>query len=517
MQLGEEKNPNFLIDEKNYKHHIVAKLGEGGQGAVYSTRDENVVIKVVIDEETQEIIQNEEMYEQFKQTIDEVRILNLPEDLPIAKPIHMLKKPYNGYIMRLLSNMVPIKTLINGPKTGLSQFYIDTGGLKHRLEILQKAARILARVHSLPVVYADISPENIFISADKDATEVWFIDADNMRYTIDFKKAIFTPGYGAPEIVKSTCSNNTLSDVYSFALLAFEVLALQAPFEGELVVNGGGWDTGEAEDSWDEDTEVEEQDDWDKTPPDDQQPATNDYYEKAARGEIPWIEDENDNRNFTKKGIPRNIILSPAIRALFQRTFGAEGRSNPASRPTMKQWYDVLQQAVDATVTCKKCTSTFYIGHNTCPFCNEGRDPVFYGQIYDRYFVKEIVDKINNTDPGLKIFPEAKLEEESITDEVLYSKVGFKAFDQTPGVNYFYNVHTDDIFLQDDVTPMIELKQSSIISIKNLSDRVIEIEDKYEQRTLYKNEIYDCRTLEDVKLQIPLGELKTRNISFRVI
>jgi serine/threonine protein kinase len=473
MKTHNESNnrlSNSVTDDKGYRHQLSVKLGQGGQGAVFRTMDRNVVIKALVDGMTGEIVKNEVRYEMFKSDINEVRILKLPDGIHIAKPIHILKKPNCGYIMRLLSDMVPIRKLIVSKDRDLKQFYLNTGGLRRRLHILAEAAKILTRIHSIPVVYADISPENVFISEDVSAKEVWFIDSDNMRHSVDFRKPIYTPGYGAPEIVKRTAGNNTLSDVYSFALLAFEVLALIAPFDGELILNGGGWD--------DEDK---------------------DYNAMAERGEVPWIEDEDDDSNFSDRGIPRRVVLSgnSNLRGLFQQTFSKAGRESPVSRPSMRKWYEVLTQAADATLTCKECGATFYIGNNNCPFCNGIRERVCLAQVFDRYL----------------------LEDDSGNQVEHYSKGVYKIFDITGKSEYQYlnSFHTGDSLLGSEIEDTFELSFERVVIVRNLTRTEMTIVHQGHLKLLPALGMYDCADLDEAVIQIPIHETRTRHISFRMI
>lgn len=475
----------YLIDEHGYKHYLDKKLGQGGQGAVFSTTDKNVVIKVVLNQSTGQIVSNKDRYIKFKDNIDEVRILPLPKDMHIAKPIHLLKEPINGYVMRLLSDMIPIKKLIIPDEDSITKFYIKTGGLRRRLALLKNIAKDLARLNSMSIVYADISPENIFVSSNIEEEETWFIDADNMRYMIDFDKPIYTPGYGAPEVVRCIASNNTLSDIYSFAILAFELLSLTSPFEGELLLDGENW-----EDEWSDEI---------------------DYYEKAERGEIPWIEDKEDDSNFSDKGIPRSIVLSSKLMELFQRTFGREGRENPLSRPSMSEWYEVLSQAESATIKCKKCNSTFYLGKNLCPFCNEQRDRIYQVRIYD-YFNKAsiLVDDIceeNNFN--------CEIRDEDIS---LFKQVGFKVLDIDNEKKYLYSNEVMNILISDEITKAIEIEKKQLTTaIKNLMDRDIIVIDQNQVHNLKKNESYHFYDLENIKVLIKTDNLVEKRVFFKLL
>jgi DNA-binding helix-hairpin-helix protein with protein kinase domain len=458
-----------VTDDKDYIHQLTEKLGQGGQGAVFRTTDRNVVVKALVDLVTGDIVADEAKYNSFKSDIDEIRILKLPEGIHIAKPVHLLKEPHCGYVMRLLSDMVPIRKLMISKEKDVRRFYIETGGLRRRLQLLAETARMVTRLHSLPVVYADISPENIFVSGDVSAREVWLIDSDNMRHTVDFGKSIYTPGYGAPEVAKGISGNNTLSDVYSFALLAFETLAMIAPFDGELVVNGGGWDN-------------EDQD----------------YGAMAERGELPWIDDPEDDTNYSDLGIPRRYVLSPQLKELFQQTFSRAGRQNPAERPSMRKWYDVLRQAADATLTCTDCGATFYVGHNECPFCKAVRQKVCMAQAFDRYL----------------------LEDEDGSRQEYYSKGPMKILDTalSSAVQTLESYLTRDLLLDDEIGTAIELSFGRVTKLRNVTalEMAIAHNGKFE-RLPPNGGLYDCTALDQAFLHIPIDETKSRHISFRMI
>lgn len=457
-----------VTDEKMYRHQITEMLGRGGQGAVFRTSDRNVVIKALVDETTGEMIRDDGQYEAFKAGINEVRILNLPEGIHIAKPVHLLRRPYCGYVMRMLSDMVPIKSLMLSKDKSITSFYLETGGLRRRLQLLAEAAKVLSILHSLPVVYADISPENIFVSRDVGATEVWFIDSDNMRHTVDFSRPIFTPGYGAPEVVRRTGVNNTKSDVYSFALLAFEVLAQTHAFEGELVTGGGGWDDGDQ-----------------------------DYNDLAAKGGVPWIEDEEDDANFSNYGIPRRIVLSSNMRKLFQATFGSAGRADSSARPSMRKWHEVLRQAADLTVTCPNCSATYYVEHSQCPFCEEYRSRTCLVKVSDWY-------RIEN--------------EEGIIEDHYVRNV-WKSLDiRKDKEQLLLTYHVLPTVLEDPAEPVVEIHFGERYTLlRNLIDRNMDIVHGTRRKSLAGFGTYDCPDLDGAVLHIPLSETRSRHITFTMI
>lgn len=433
----------YVVDENGQKHQLTEKLGQGGQGAVWKTSDPNIIVKMKIDSVTGEPVVDEAEYEKYKAGLDEVRTLDLPEGIHVAKVASMLQRPYCGYTMRMLSNMKSVKYWIRsfGENTVPPAFFRDTGGLRYRLRFLSKAAGIFAKLNYHSVVYADLSPDNLFVSADNQAGQVWLIDADNMRYFFDVNRQIMTPGYGAPEVIAG--GMNTLeSDEYTFAVLAHEILTLNSPFNGEMLSEtGDGWDE---EDNWDTSSESSES--------------------KDIGEYIPWIYDPHDTRNAVAQGmgLSPDIVMTDRMKELFYRNFSEEGQKNPASRPTMREWYEELRRAETLVVTCEHCRNTYFMKSQQkeeCPFCKKLRNrPVFYAQIIDQYDFDSIVDAENlSVDEFNKKgdFGIAHLTKEEVNST---RQVGKRIFDDADGTYAFYNYQTDDLFALTDEEYTIGIK-----------------------------------------------------------
>lgn len=507
MSTTEMNMPTYLVDEEGHKHYLKKMLGKGGQGAVYQTNDENVVIKVVLNNDG-EIDRDERRYSYYKDQIDDVRILDIPQGVNVAKPILMLKKPYSGYVMRLLSGMVPIRNLMfTGSVQDPLKHYMETGGLRRRLQLLSKLARMFAQLQANSIVYGDISENNFFISRDVRENEAWLIDADNMRYTIDFNKVVSTLGYVAPEIAKGQSGNTTYSDVYSFAILALKILAFVGPFEGNLLFGKSESDF----DDWEEDEtqDVEEQDDWEF---DGDQSAEKSNALKAEHGELPWIEDEDDDSNRSDLGIKREYVLSKNLKALFQRTFGKEGREDPTKRPTMDEWYDVLQRASMATIICHNCKTTYYMNFETCPFCNSGvKRPLFIQvRMLDVFDVNSMLEEA-----GMEDFEKVDYESVEGTKRRI-KNIGSFALDYIRGKFHLTNLQTHDVFLQQKVEPTVEIELGTPFFIKNLSDTAIVVNNNKGNKTLKRYEIVEISTVDNVSILVPLTKYKSRQIYFKL-
>lgn len=362
--------PKDVVDERGKVHVLKEMLGEGGQGIVFATTNPDIAVKLIAGGSEQAKSERKETllerltrgsgallkkgnaeHDKLRTRLETVRTLPHPDDLHLAEPLAMLRE-HVGYTMRLLRDMVPMRTLILPPDPeNIAAEYRATGGLRRRLRLLAKTAETLARLHSIPLVYADVSPNNVFVSASVEASEVWLIDADNLHFQSAPGPQVYTPGFGAPEIVAGRAPVSTLSDGYAFAVLAFYVLAQIHPFLGNLVEEGG----------WEESVDLEEQ---------------------AYAGKLPWVEDKDDDSNWSDAGIQRELVLTPRLTKLFQQTFGA-GRQDAASRPSMLEWAEVLHQCADWTVACESCGSTFYAPRERCPWCASSPSAQFlYGKFY---------------------------------------------------------------------------------------------------------------------------------------
>lgn len=235
--------------------------------------------------------------------------------------------------------------------------YTSTGSTRRRLFALSKCASILARLHSAGLVYGDISANNAFIT-DGYSPEVWLIDADNLRFELpNGGTCVYTPSYGAPEIVRGIDSSRPRSDCWAFAVMAFKILALCHPFIGKKVLepddNEGGWDAEPVADG-----------------------VPTDLDEQAYAGYLPFVDDEDNDSNQGVGGLPRELVATQGLRLLFQETFGA-GRKQPHRRPAMFFWALELTKALDLSLECHSCKMSYFGDGNTkCPYCGTPR-PAF--------------------------------------------------------------------------------------------------------------------------------------------
>ena len=327
------KSISRQVNDLNGARHILTRqIGRGGQGAVFEVKGGRLAAKIVFDSSASR-------REKLRNQLTQVKRLPL-SDLEIARPLEMLREPVLGYLMELLTGMQPLSALCHPPKSvaSVKAWYFETGGLRRRLALLARTADVLSALHGKGLVYSDPSPHNIFISEASDAVEVRFIDSDNIHYASNAGITnVFTPGYGAPELIRCTSGVNSLTDAHAFGVLCFQTLSLVHPLIGDSVSSGS--------------PESEEQ---------------------AFAGTVPWVDDPSDRSNSCSSGIPRSITLSSRLAELSQRAFGV-GLNQPLLRPGVSEWAEKLHAAADATVLCPECKGTFYMNAKQCLWCDAPR------------------------------------------------------------------------------------------------------------------------------------------------
>lgn len=326
--------PDTVTDTNRAVYALDGLLGRGGQGAVLRVRGRALAVKLV-----------DARHPSAKRRVREgiARVRRLPlEGLNVARPLRALAPPDVGYVMELMTGMEPLEKVVRVPRkatTDFGQWYLDTGSLRRRLRVLANTADLLAALHARGLTYGDTSPNNVFVSRRAEHAEVWLIDCDNIFAGVS-PRAVYTPGYAAPELLGGQQGADSLTDAWSFAIIAFEALCCVHPFVGDLVHDG--------------DPEIEHQ---------------------AFAGLLPWIDDPEDRANESSRGLPRPMVLTTPLRTLAAQCFGAS-RTDRLRRPGVGRWAEKLHQAADQVLVCPACGSSYYLNSATCPWCDEPR-PAF--------------------------------------------------------------------------------------------------------------------------------------------
>ena len=329
--------PFSVVDQKGQAYHLKQYIDEGTYGEVYLDSTGNYLIKIF----KPEVLETPSAQARIMFQLRGVRSLAL-DNLPIARPLELLRPPYVGYVMPYLKDMHQIRKLIFPPKgVNFSEWYnIQTGGLRRRMQILFRLANILNKLHNKGLVYADLSDKNVFISIQK-ANQVFLIDADNLAFKSGIeKRAIFTKKYAPPEILAGSSPNNSLTDAYSFAVMAFRVLSLAHPLFGDYVEDGD-----------------------------------ENLMDQALLGKIPWIYHSKNDLNRSSTGLSKEMVFSKDIFQLFEQVFEVT-LLDPQKRPSVSQWQQSIFTAGQRIIDCPYCGASYYISLLACPWCDKKR-PAF--------------------------------------------------------------------------------------------------------------------------------------------
>jgi serine/threonine-protein kinase len=211
------------------RYRLMAKLGQGGMGAVY--RGEHVkmnrltAIKILAPE----LANNAEFVARFQREAEMASHINHPN----AVIIYDFGEAEDGIVylaMEFLEGR-PLSSIIkrDGPLP-----------LPRVARIIRQAAEALNAAHQLGIVHRDFKPDNVIICQRTGQEVVKVLDfgiAKQIR--VDPKHealtqtgfVLGTPQYMSPEQVLGE-QLDARSDLYSLALVAYEMLTCALPFEG---------------------------------------------------------------------------------------------------------------------------------------------------------------------------------------------------------------------------------------------------------------------------------------------
>lgn len=335
MSTTEKQRARRVVqDTKGASYQLVEEMSRGGQGIVYRTNHPRVLVKGFTNKDEQAI-------QRWRRHIEWLIRQDLGA-LKLSRPLIMLAPPRNGYVMELMDGLIPLESVLESfAEAGdeSAEDYLRQGGLSRRLRILCQLARTLNQLHSQGMLYGDLSPANIFVSDDPEHAETWLIDCDNISLESHSGLTLHTVDYGAPEVVRGEALLSSLTDCWSFAVIAYQLLTHNHPFKGDMINDG------EPEDE-----------------------------EAAMRGEHPWINDSDDFDNECSDNLPMQLVEHSRLPELFRRCF-EEGLKNPIERPSMAEWLEALNECDERMVQCFNCGA-----HNLLPgdFSGEGNTECFF-------------------------------------------------------------------------------------------------------------------------------------------
>ena len=222
-------------------YEIQSLIGAGGMGEVYRARDTRLQRDVAIKILPSSLATDQDRLRRFEQEARAVAALNHPNILtildvgtaPLAAPPDAPNAPTSPYIVSELLEGATLRERLS------------SGALRERraVDYAIQIAHGLAAAHERGIVHRDLKPDNIFLTEDGRVKILDFGLAkltqtapanseDTMPSGTQAGLVLGTVGYMSPEQVRGKPSD-TRSDIFSFGVVLYEMLAGRRAFHGE--------------------------------------------------------------------------------------------------------------------------------------------------------------------------------------------------------------------------------------------------------------------------------------------
>ena len=211
------------------RYHVLKKLGEGGMGQVYLAEQVKMGRKSAVKVMNPGMVHDADAISRFNREAANASRINHPN----VAGIYDFGETSEGLIYLAME-------FIEGES--LTSLVEKNGALTpaRAADITKQAADGLAVAHDMGIVHRDLKPDNIMIAKNRDGSDcVKVVDfgiakaagAENQKVT-KTGLVVGTPEYMSPEQLAGDKLDGR-SDVYSLALVAFNMLTGKLPFDGE--------------------------------------------------------------------------------------------------------------------------------------------------------------------------------------------------------------------------------------------------------------------------------------------
>jgi serine/threonine protein kinase len=331
-----------IINGKNYT--LGAKLGGGTEGSIFDVSEDARFVVKLLNESRMNDNEKLDVFNRLKWLKNTIGNSEIKQKLAVPKA---LLDEDLGYIMVKANKHQRLDAYLTYPKNeqDFLQWLKDEYRLKKRFQIIASMFNALEKIHIHGLIFTDLSPNNVMVHTEEN--NLVFIDTDNMRKKDDpYTGVLGTDGYMAPEIyhfmdgklneklkdknikidnnvISSTNKLSVDSDIFSAAIIAFQLLTLQHPFVGDKAENGTA----------EEETNARH--------------CKTDYI----------LHKDNSDKCSTNPFInlfEKRQIVTDEISKLFYTTF-VTGKTQPRLRPAALEFYDAFNKALDQVMKCPHC------------------------------------------------------------------------------------------------------------------------------------------------------------------
>ncbi len=206
------------------RYEVLDLLAEGGHAHVYLGRDRESGAPVVIKRLKPELLIKDSGY--------------LARFIREGNALSRLEHPNIVRILATYEAEGQHRIVMEHMPGGSLRRLLDKEGalpLNKALDIALELADALARAHHLNVIHRDLKPDNVLLAADGTPRLTDFglarLRRDDVRLT-HTGVVVGSPAYMSPEALRGE-ELDARSDIWSFGVLLYEMLAGRKPFEGE--------------------------------------------------------------------------------------------------------------------------------------------------------------------------------------------------------------------------------------------------------------------------------------------
>lgn len=339
-----------LFDTRHHKYRITDEIDSSGNYSCLRSEDGHMLKIFKGPEYTCNLAEKIEWLCDLGNTSDISRYIALP-----ISALAGLKRDEVGYVYRLASEytLTLFTALPKGEKL-FGWYFEKTGGIECRLKVLYRLADLLIHMHKIGFCLVDVSPQNFVLKdfnlSKNTPPELQYTNPDAISSYSYRAAGDGQQGYVDPIVSQGQGSPSSISDTFSFAVIAFEVLSTCHPFGGDI-----------------------------------KNELSQEEFESAvSHGKLPYIGDPDSVDNKSDLFEDTEVFIPDELLFLFRRMF-VSGLHDASVRPRLGDFKNAILQSLRRIVQCDHagCGRLYpYNQQHVCPFCGNSTAQVIKARVY---------------------------------------------------------------------------------------------------------------------------------------